>query len=77
MQSSLKRTVNFPTCDDCGNGISALNFFRIVCITLPFGSDFGLAREFKEKHRDGTYKLTGNTGSRRYMAMEVSKAQVS
>mmetsp|Transcript_18689 Transcript_18689/g.30977 ORF Transcript_18689/g.30977 Transcript_18689/m.30977 type:complete len:475 (-) Transcript_18689:67-1491(-) len=37
--------------------------------------DFGLAKELKEKHLDGTYKLTGNTGSRRYMAPEVAKEQ--
>ena len=35
--------------------------------------DFGLARELKEKYANGTYKLTGNTGSRRYMAPEVSQ----
>lgn len=37
--------------------------------------DFGLAKELKMKnHRfDGKYELTGNTGSRRYMAPEVAK----
>ena len=32
--------------------------------------DFGLAKELKpyKKHEDGTYHLTANTGSRRYMA---------
>ncbi|KAI2506687.1 protein tyrosine kinase [Fragilaria crotonensis] len=34
--------------------------------------DFGLAKELRQKHLDGTYKLTGNTGSRRYMAPEVA-----
>ena len=34
--------------------------------------DFGLARELTAKDRldDGTYKLTGNTGTLRYMAPE-------
>jgi len=40
-----------------------------------YAIDFGLAKELKEKHLDGTYKLTGNTGSRRYMAPEVAKEQ--
>ena len=31
-----------------------------------------MAKELREKHLDGTYKLTGNTGSRRYMAPEVA-----
>lgn len=37
--------------------------------------DFGLAKELKpyKKHEDGTYHLTANTGSRRYMAPEVAK----
>ncbi|CAB9529891.1 activated protein kinase catalytic subunit alpha-1 [Seminavis robusta] len=37
--------------------------------------DFGLAKELKpnESHADGRYQLTGNTGSRRYMAPEVAK----
>ena len=34
--------------------------------------DFGLAKELKHKQADGTYKLTGHTGSRRYMAPEVA-----
>ena len=36
--------------------------------------DFGLARELKSKNRieGDRYKLTGNTGSRRYMAPEVA-----
>lgn len=36
--------------------------------------DFGLAREIddKDKVSDGTWKLTGETGSLRYMAPEVS-----
>ena len=36
--------------------------------------DFGLAKELKPHRRlaDGTYRLTGNTGSRRYMAPEVA-----
>jgi serine/threonine protein kinase len=36
--------------------------------------DFGLAKELKpyKKHADGTYHLTANTGSRRYMAPEVA-----
>ena len=36
--------------------------------------DFGLAKELKPHRRlpDGTYQLTGNTGSRRYMAPEVA-----
>ena len=36
--------------------------------------DFGLAREIfdKEKVSDGTWKLTGETGSLRYMAPEVA-----
>jgi serine/threonine protein kinase len=35
--------------------------------------DFGLAKELKKKDErlDGLYELTGNTGSRRYMAPEV------
>lgn len=37
--------------------------------------DFGLAKELKERDErlDGTYELTGNTGSRRYMAPEIGK----
>jgi len=36
--------------------------------------DFGLSKELKPSRRlaDGTYRLTGNTGSRRYMAPEVA-----
>lgn len=36
--------------------------------------DFGLAKELKpyKRHADGTYQLTANTGSRRYMAPEVA-----
>jgi serine/threonine protein kinase len=36
--------------------------------------DFGLAREFDPKtvDKDGTYNLTGDTGSPRYMAPEVA-----
>jgi len=36
--------------------------------------DFGLAKELlpKEKQQDGTYKMTGMTGSPRYMAPEVA-----
>jgi serine/threonine protein kinase len=36
--------------------------------------DFGLAKELKpgRKQADGKYQLTGNTGSRRYMANEVA-----
>ena len=36
--------------------------------------DFGLARELKEEDRtsDDNYRLTGNTGTRRYMAPEVA-----
>ena len=36
--------------------------------------DFGLSRELKkqDKTEDGNYKLTGNTGTRRYMAPEVA-----
>lgn len=36
--------------------------------------DFGLAKELKayKRHDDGTYQLTANTGSRRYMAPEVA-----
>lgn len=36
--------------------------------------DFGLAKELKsyKRHEDGTYQLTANTGSRRYMAPEVA-----
>lgn len=39
--------------------------------------DFGLAKELKEYRRadDGTYQLTSNTGSRRYMAPEVAKRE--
>ena len=39
--------------------------------------DFGLAKELKDyrKANDGTYKLTSNTGSRRYMAPEVAKRE--
>ena len=35
--------------------------------------DFGLSKEINEdlSHGDGTYKLTGHTGSMRYMAPEV------
>lgn len=37
--------------------------------------DFGLAKELKpgQEKDDGRYELTGNTGSRRYMANEVAK----
>jgi serine/threonine protein kinase len=37
--------------------------------------DFGLAKELKpgQKKPDGKYELTGNTGSRRYMANEVAR----
>lgn len=37
--------------------------------------DFGLAKELKpgSEGADGKYKMTGNTGSRRYMAPEVAK----
>eukprot|EP00550_Attheya_septentrionalis_P006586 CAMPEP_0198289210 /NCGR_PEP_ID=MMETSP1449-20131203/7481_1 /TAXON_ID=420275 /ORGANISM="Attheya septentrionalis, Strain CCMP2084" /LENGTH=506 /DNA_ID=CAMNT_0043987507 /DNA_START=202 /DNA_END=1722 /DNA_ORIENTATION=- len=37
--------------------------------------DFGLAKELRESEKleDGNYKLTGMTGSRRYMAPEVAK----
>jgi serine/threonine protein kinase len=37
--------------------------------------DFGLAKELKagDERPDGKYNLTGNTGSRRYMAPEVAK----
>jgi serine/threonine protein kinase len=37
--------------------------------------DFGLAKELKPElcNQDGRYRLTGNTGSRRYMAPEVAK----
>ena len=37
--------------------------------------DFGLAKELKseDKKDDGRYELTGNTGSRRYMAPEIAK----
>lgn len=36
--------------------------------------DFGLAKELKDykRHADGTYQLTANTGSKRYMAPEVA-----
>ena len=36
--------------------------------------DFGLAKELKDykRHVDGTYQLTANTGSKRYMAPEVA-----
>mmetsp|Transcript_56952 Transcript_56952/g.169900 ORF Transcript_56952/g.169900 Transcript_56952/m.169900 type:complete len:404 (-) Transcript_56952:141-1352(-) len=39
--------------------------------------DFGLAKELKscDKLEDGTYKLTGHTGSMRYMAPEVHKSE--
>eukprot|EP00567_Pseudictyota_dubia_P013143 CAMPEP_0197438556 /NCGR_PEP_ID=MMETSP1175-20131217/5514_1 /TAXON_ID=1003142 /ORGANISM="Triceratium dubium, Strain CCMP147" /LENGTH=400 /DNA_ID=CAMNT_0042968307 /DNA_START=165 /DNA_END=1367 /DNA_ORIENTATION=+ len=39
--------------------------------------DFGLAKELKSCDRleDGTYKLTGHTGSMRYMAPEVHKSE--
>uniref|UniRef100_A0A7S4JDB6 Protein kinase domain-containing protein n=1 Tax=Odontella aurita TaxID=265563 RepID=A0A7S4JDB6_9STRA len=39
--------------------------------------DFGLAKELKTSRRyaDGSYRLTGNTGSRRYMAPEVARAR--
>ena len=39
--------------------------------------DFGLAKELKPHRRlaDGTYRLTGNTGSRRYMAPEVASVR--
>ncbi|KAL7563368.1 hypothetical protein ACA910_014205 [Epithemia clementina (nom. ined.)] len=35
--------------------------------------DFGLAKELKHPKEDGTYDLTGHTGSRRYMAPEVAQ----
>jgi serine/threonine protein kinase len=55
----------------------------IVIVTLrtpshllrPNITDFGLAKELKGYHTNGYYKLTGNTGSRRYMAPEVAKVQ--
>jgi serine/threonine protein kinase len=39
--------------------------------------DFGLAKEFQPDtvDKDGTYKLTGDTGSPRYMAPEVALAK--
>ena len=39
--------------------------------------DFGLAKELKpeDEKPDGRYELTGNTGSRRYMAPEVAKVR--
>eukprot|EP00559_Dactyliosolen_fragilissimus_P006385 CAMPEP_0184858022 /NCGR_PEP_ID=MMETSP0580-20130426/3149_1 /TAXON_ID=1118495 /ORGANISM="Dactyliosolen fragilissimus" /LENGTH=378 /DNA_ID=CAMNT_0027353939 /DNA_START=118 /DNA_END=1254 /DNA_ORIENTATION=+ len=39
--------------------------------------DFGLAKQLppEEKFSDGTYSLTGETGSMRYMAPEVHKSQ--
>lgn len=39
--------------------------------------DFGLAKELKEykRHLDGTYQLTANTGSKRYMAPEVASRE--
>ena len=43
------------------------SFSHVFCFV-----DFGLAKELRQKHLDGTYKLTGNTGSRRYMAPEVA-----
>jgi serine/threonine protein kinase len=39
--------------------------------------DFGLAKELRTNERleDGTYKLTGDTGSPRYMAPEVANCK--
>jgi len=39
--------------------------------------DFGLAKELRDEKRnlDGTYKLTGMTGSMRYMAPEVANGE--
>jgi len=39
--------------------------------------DFGLAKELKDskRHADGTYQLTANTGSKRYMAPEVASRE--
>lgn len=39
--------------------------------------DFGLAKELKDykRHVDGTYQLTANTGSKRYMAPEVASRE--
>ena len=38
--------------------------------------DFGLSRQFPtEKDEDGTYKMTGDTGSMRYMAPEIALFQ--
>lgn len=39
--------------------------------------DFGLAKELdpRQKQQDGQYKMSGATGSRRYMAPEVSLSQ--
>jgi serine/threonine protein kinase len=38
--------------------------------------DFGLAREFRpEELEDRSYKLTGETGTMRYMAPEVALSQ--
>ena len=39
--------------------------------------DFGLAREIREEDRvtDHTWKLTGDTGSLRYMAPEVAQSK--
>lgn len=42
-----------------------------------FDFDMGLAKELQdsERNKDGTYNLTGFTGSIRYMAPEVAKSQ--
>lgn len=39
--------------------------------------DFGLACELRKEYRDGNglYQMTGNTGSRRYMAPEVAREE--
>ena len=39
--------------------------------------DFGLAKELKHAHADGTYELTGHTGSRRYMVSRLQTTELS
>jgi serine/threonine protein kinase len=75
---------------ELGNKDSCFEFdfvpFTLTCSSLPIGFDFGgtlkifdfgLAKELdpRQKQQDGRYKMSGATGSRRYMAPEVALSQ--